>query len=59
MYTTMIAFDTDELSTIIGNGYLDEYRADERIKSFSFADLPCPPKSVMVWIHGQSGNNQS
>ena len=51
MYTTMIAFDADELSTIVGDGYLGDYHYEtKRIRPFNFADLPCPPQSVMVYV---------
>ena len=43
----MIAFDADELSTIAGDGWLDESDTT-RIRPFNLADLPCPPQSIMV-----------
>ncbi|CAF9919219.1 MAG: hypothetical protein HETSPECPRED_003977 [Heterodermia speciosa] len=42
----MIAFDADELSTIAGDGWLDESDTT-RIRPFNLADLPCPPQSIM------------
>ena len=46
MYTTMIAFEADELSTVVGGG--DIYFPMQKLAPFNVADLPCPPQSIMV-----------
>ena len=46
MYTTMIAFDADELSTVVGGGGI--YYMMQKFAPFNVADLPCPPQSIMV-----------
>lgn len=42
----MIAFDADELSTVVGGG--DIYFEMQELAPFTVADLPCPPQSIMV-----------
>ncbi|KAG7009612.1 hypothetical protein G7Y79_00002g007270 [Physcia stellaris] len=61
MYTTMIAFDADELSTVVGGGNI--YFQMQKLAPFNVADLPCPPQSIMVctpmpFKHSNWANNQ-
>ena len=44
---TMLAFSPGELSTIAGPIYNTDHPATSQ---FNFADLPCPPQSVMVFL---------
>ena len=47
MSETMIAFNPDEVSTIVGGGN-NVYFGNLDIRPLNFADLPCPPQDVMV-----------
>lgn len=45
----MLTFSPGELSTIVGPLRLQgDHFADISTRRFNFADLPCPPQSVMV-----------
>lgn len=45
---TILPFDPGELSTIQVPNWYRDYIPASSTKPFNFADLPCPPKDVMV-----------
>jgi len=45
--STMLAFAPEELSTVQGHMWTAVPKPTDT-KSFNFADLPCPPQSIVV-----------